>query len=391
MTAYLTMGMKDQQISHTWRTTIQETIEGGEKRSALFTWPRVTLDSQIQFTTDQEKTFIRTMMAREIYGFWKIPIISDRTTLSSMAAYGQPVMTITETDYRHLYDGRECVLVDPDDWESFEIVEIGTIDSSTQITAADNLVGTWPAGTLVFPMYQFRVTDEQDLTSEFHTITGIDINAEEAFETQRDFTYSLPTIDTDVFPVYNSINMFLKRPRNPISEKFRRPYTLLNGIGIKTPFSNYDHIRGILDRDFQFTTKKEIYDYLNFFDAMRGRLGSFYTPTWMSDLVVNDGFNSVDVTITTKKIYFTESELIGKHVYIEFPDGSYATREISARPTETSITLDSAVGTTVAADSIDMVRISFLHEVRFSQDEMKLTYQQKKQEIARTSLGFSVL
>ena len=389
MTAYLTMGMQDQQISHTWRTTIQETIEGGEKRSALFTWPRVTLDSQIQFTTDQEKTFIRAMLNREIYGFWKIPIVSDKTTLSSQAASGQPILTIAETDYRHFYEGRECVLVVPDDWESYEVLEISTIDSSTQITVTVNPVNTWPAGTLVFPLYQFRITDEQDLTSKFYTINGIDISADEAFESQRDFTYTLPTIDTDVFPVYNSLNLFLKRPRNPISETFRRPYAIMEGIGIKTPFSTYDYTRGILDRDFQFTTKKEIYDHLDFFDAMQGRLGSFYAPTWMNDIVVNAGFGSTDVTLTTKKIYFTEAELTGKHVYIEFPDGSYATREISARPTETSITLDSAIGTAVT--DITLVKISFLHEVRFSQDEIKLTYQQKKQEIARTSLGFSVL
>jgi len=391
MTAYLTMGMTDQQVSHTWRTTIQETIEGAEKRSALFTWPRITLDNQIRFSTDQEKTFIRTMLDREIYGFWKIPIISDKTTLSSQAASGQAVLAVAETDYRHFYDGRECVLIDPDDWETYEVVEIATVDSGIQITAAGNLVSTWPAGTLIFPLYQFRVTDEQDLTSEFHTIADIDITAEEAFETARTFSYTLPTIDTAVFPTYNSLSLFLKRPRPPISEKFRRPYTLLEGIGLKAPFSSYDNTRGILDRDFQFTTKKEIYDHLDFFDAMQGRLGSFYAPTWMNDIVVNAGFDSADVTLTTKKIYFTESELTSKHVYIEFPDGSYATRAISARPTETSVTLDSAVGTTIAAEDIGRVRISFLHEVRFSQDEMKLNYQQKNQGIARTSLGFSVL
>jgi hypothetical protein len=391
MTAYLTMDMTDQQISHTWKTTIQEDIEGGEKRSALQTWPRVTLDNQIQFVSDQEKTFIRTMLSREIYGFWGIPVISDKSTLSSQAASGQKIVAVTETDYRHLYDGRECVLIDPDDWESYEVVEIDTVDSSIQITAVDDLISTWPAGTLIFPLYSFRITDEQDLTSKFHTITGININAEEAFETQRTFSYTLPIIDTDIFPVYNSLNLFLKRPRNPISEKFRRPYTLLSGMGLKTPFSNYDHTRGILDRDFQFTSKKEIYDHLDFFDAMQGRLGNFYTPTWMNDIVVNAGFDSVDTTLTTKKIYFTELEIIGKHAYIEFPDKTYTVREITARPTDTSITLDSAIGTTISAANIARVRISFLHEVRFNQDEMRLVYQQKNQGIARASLSYNIL
>ena len=312
MTAYLTMPMTDQQISHTWKTTIQENIEGVEKRSALLTWPSVTLDNQIQFTSDEEKTFIRTMLYRELFGFWKMPIVSDKTTLSAQAASGQTIIAVSETDYRHFYDGRECILIDPDDWESYEIVIIDTVDSSIQITAEFNLVSTWPAGTLIFPFYNFRITDEQDLKSNFHRITGIKINAEEAFESQRDFTYTLPTIDTSIFPVYNSLNLFLKRPRNPISEKFRHPYKLLGGIGLKTPFGTYDHTKGIFDRTFQFTTKKEIYDHLDFFDANQGRLVTFYTPTWLNDIIISTGFGSADVTLTTKKIYFTGSELIGR-------------------------------------------------------------------------------
>lgn len=391
MTAYLTMPMTDQQISHSWMTTIQETIEGDEKRSALQTWPRVILENQIQFTSDEEKTFIRTMLFRELFGFWKIPIISDKTTLSTQATSGQKIIAVSETDYRHFYDGRECVLIDPDDWESYERVIIDTVDSSIQITAGFNLVSTWPAGTLIIPLYNFRIIDEQDLKSSFHRITGIKIDAEEAFEDQRDFTYTLPTIDTSIFPVYNSLNMFLKRPRNPISEKFRHPYTIFGGIGLKTPFSTYDHTRGIFDRDFQFTSKKEIYDHLDFFDAKQGRLGTFYTPTWLNDIVISTGFGSGDVTLTTKKIYFTEAELIGRHVFVQFPDLTYAPREITARPSETSITIDSAIGTTVSTVDIPRVKTHFLYETRFNQDEMMLKYQSKKQDIARAGLSFNIL
>ena len=35
-----------------------------------------------------------------------------------------------------------------------------------------------------------------------------------------------------------------------------------------------------------------VYTLLDFFDAQYGRLGNFYTPTWINDLNINTGFGS---------------------------------------------------------------------------------------------------
>lgn len=388
MTAYLTMPMLEQRISHTWKTMIQENIEGDEKRSAIFTWPRIKLDNKIQLVTDAKRSFINAHFFRDIYGFWGIPIISDKALLTSESAAAQKVLTIDETDYRHFYDGRECVLIDPDDWESYEVATIDTVDSSTQITVVDNLVSTWPIGTLVFPIYDCRIIDEQTIASKFRGINSIDIAATESFESTRSFSYTLPTIDTSVYPVYNTLNLFLNRPMNPITENYRDPYALFGSLGKQTPFSTYGDTRTIFDREFQSTSRKEIYDLLDFFDAKQGRYGTFYAPTWMNDIVISVGFDAADVILTTKKIYLTSGEIVGRHVYIEFPDKTYACREITARPSETSITIDSAIGTTIPTASLSHVNTSFLYQVRFNQDEIALDYQQKK-NITRTKLGFN--
>lgn len=391
MTVDLTIKMTDQRLSHVWRTTIQHPLPGIiEKRSALNTWPRVNLENKIQMSTDNERAFMHYNFLEKIFDFWYIPIISDKILLTSQAASGQKILAIDETDYRHFYDGRQLVLIDPDDWESYEVVDIDTVDSGVQITSENNLSATWPAGTKVYPYYKSRIEDKQNLDSKFPGIENVEILSEEEFESIRSFDYTLPTIDASVYPVYNSLNLFLNSPRAPIKENYRFPFVISGSIGLKTPFSTYDHTRMIFDREFQLTSKKDIYDLLDFFDAKQGRLGTFYTPTWLNDIVIADGFDSGDTVLTTNKIYIPEPDLTGNHVLVRFPDNSYAAREIVDRPSETSIEIDSTIGTTIPTASLSRVKTSFLYETRFNQDEISIDYV-FKENLAKINLAFNIL
>lgn len=391
MTAYLTMPMTDQRLSHVWKTTIQIDIEGGEKRSAIQTWPRVTLENKIQLTTDAERGYMSAVMFREIYGFWQVPVISDRALLTGSAAAGQKILAIDETSYRHFYDGRQLVLIDPTDWESYEVATIDTVDSDTQITVTVNLVGTWGTDTLVFPLYKCRITEEQTTGTAFYDIDTVKIIADEEFESLRTYTYTLPTINATVFPTYDSLPLFLHRPRNPVSLDVRKPYNILGDIGFKTPFSTYDDARSKFSREYQFTTKAEVYNHLDFFDAQQGRYGSFYMPTWYNDLRLSVAALATDTTLTVSTVYLTSGEIVGRHIYIGFLDGTYACREITGLPSATSITIGSQIGTAVTTAEISFTKISFLPEVRFDQDEIALDYQSKKKEIARVRLAFNSL
>ena len=389
MSVYLTPKMQSQRISHTWMTKIQDNIQGVEKRSALFTWPRIKLESKLQLVDDEKRRFIYAHLFRDMHNIWSIPVISDETTLTVESASGQKIITVVDTGYRHFYDGRKCILVDPDDWETYEEVIIDTVDSGTQITASTNLINTWPIGTLIYPLYECRINPEQSRDLKFYTVNNISIFGDESFEAERTFTYTLPTIDTDIYPTYNSLSLFLTKPINPITEKYRHPYILLKNLGLQTAFTNYGNTRAVYDRTFLLITKKEIYDFLNFFDAQMGRLGTFYTPTWLQDIVVSVGFADTDVTLTTKELYLTSDEIVGRHIYIVLPDGTYVCREITGRPSPTSIIIDSGIGTTVATADLSNVTCSFLQNVRFNIDELAIDYITPL--IAKIKLGFNTI
>ncbi len=388
MSIYFTPEIRNQTLEHVWKTSIQENIQGGEKRSALFTWPRIRLENTLQFITEKTQRFIRAHYERDIHNLWYFPIVSDKTILTADANAGQKVIAVEETSYRHFYDGRECILIA--DWETYEVVTIGTVDSSTQITASVNLTATWPAGSLIYPLYATRIKPMQSRMAKHLNLSHSSIVAEESFESIRSFSYTLPIIDTTVFPVYNSLNLFLMRPLSPIEEKFQHPYMLLSFLGKQITYSNYGDTRAILNRELFMKTKKEIYDTLDFFDAQRGRFGTFYTPTWLKDIIITVGFDATDTTLTVQKLYMTESEIVGRHVYIQFPDRECICREVTARPSETSITIDSAIGKTVSTIDLDDVLCCFLPKVRFNQDNVKLDYLQKSNQ-AKISLNFKTL
>ena len=385
---YLTTEMVDQKISHAWMTKIQETVEGDEKRSALFTWPRIKLINKLSLIENEKQRFIYTQLWRDIYNVWGIPIISDRAKLTSTATAAQNVINVNETDYRHFYEGRECILVSLTNWESYEVVTISGI-SDTQITTISGLSNTWPADTNIYPFYECRVAQEQTRVSEFYKYNSIEIVTKESFESTRDFTYTLPTIDDVVFPTYNSLDLFLYRPLNPITERYRHPYTLMSHYGKQTCFSIYGDTRAILNRTFLCGSKKEIYDLLDFFDSKQGRLETFYTPSWLKDVVIANEFSDASTLLIVDNLYLTEEELVGRHVYIEFKDGSYVCREIVSSPNALTIILDSAIGTTVPKEDLQNTLCSFLYEVRFNVDELLLEYQ--VENIAKTKLGFNII
>ena len=386
---YLTLPMVDQEISHSWMTKIQETIEGDEKRSALFTWPRIKLTNDLHLVEDEKRRFLYAHLYRDIHNTWGIPVVSDESKLTSTATAGEGILTVDDTDHRHFYAGRECILISLTDWESYEVVTISGVDSATQITLSETLTNTWAIDTKVYPFYDCRVESKQDRKSKFYKYNSIKIEAKESFESARDFTYTLPTVCSGTYPLYNSKHLFLNRPLNPIAEKYRHPYDLMGVFCKQTYFSTYGDTRFIFDRKFLCTSRKEIYDFFDFFDAKQGRLGTFYTPTWMEDIIIDAGFDDTDTVLIVKDLYLTEAELIGRHIYIELKDGSYVCREITARLTTDTITIDSGVGTTVPTADLPDTLCSFLYEVRFNVDEISFEYEMRY--IAKTKVSFNIL
>jgi len=386
ISTYVTSKIERQTLSHTWKTTIQSDIEGGEKRSAIYTWPRVSLDNTLRSISTNERNFLRYMLFKNLHNIFGIPLVHDKTTLTAQAASGQKVLTVGATDYRHFYAGRGCILIDPSDWTSYEYGTITTVDSSTQITLSTNLTSTWATDTKVYPMYPFRVDALQEIAAKFRQLNYLKFTADESFEATRSFTYSLPASGA---ATYNGYDLFLYRPFYPLKTSFMHPYELLSFYGLSTPYSDYTTTRPGLKGSYTFVSRSEIQDVLNFFDSKKGRFSLFYMPSWGNDIVPAAAIASDATTITIEASYYLLADLVGKHLYIRLPDSSYVCREITNLPASTTLVIDSAIGTAISANDVSKMLVSFLNPVRFDVDELKLAY--TADVITSTDLSFKVV
>lgn len=390
---FTTTPLANIELSHTWRTSIQTTIAGEEKRSAEFTWPRLSLNHKYMISSTDYATSnkIRRHFYKDIKELWELPLFPDRTTLTTQADTGQSNLVLDEIAYRHFYEGRRCIVVNSTDDTSYETFDIITISGST-ITVSDTLASTWPSNSYVYPLYAFRIAQAQEVDKSPENIDTFTISAVEEFETERDFTYTIPTISV---ATYSGIDLFLNTPIEALKHSYTHPYTLTQYLGKGLTYSYYD------DEDTEITmatkymegSKQELWEIMEFFDNKQGRLEPFWVPTWGKDIIVTSAITVSGTVLDIENIeyttYYLPSDIINRHVLFKFPDNTYACRKI-VTSTSTTITLDSALGTAVSAANLSKMYNSFLIYGRFNIDELLVIYFHN-QDIAKISINFKNL
>ena len=387
---YLTLSPSGNKISHVWKTGIQTTINGIEKRSALYTFPRVNSYHEFIAYTTPMINFLKRKLFYYPDTIWGIPIWMDKTLVTSQASSGQKTIHVAETDYRHFNAGGKFLLVSSSDFTSYEV---GTIDSmsSTQIVAVGYLTSTWPINTMIFPLYDCRVNQSQEMEADFELAQYFHLDAREEFESLKTFLYSAPSSGADT---YQDLDLFLNRMTPTVTYGYKRPYNLVQYLGLGYAYQQYapgDNALG-LKASILMTEREEIYNLFKFFDSKMGRFDKFWVPTWSKDLVPNAGILASDTVISVEPIEYNTiyfpNEVIDRHVLIRFPGGSYACRKILGA-NATTITLDSVIGTSVLAADLNDLIICFLILGRFDIDELEVEY--IKENIATAELSFAGL
>lgn len=377
-------------LAHIWRTSIQNIYNGNEKRSMLFTWPRLSMEGTFSLPNDQRINWFKRHLIRNDDLVWGVPVWPDETSLSSQAASGQPILNVATTSNGHFYVGRECIIIDEDD---FLFYEIGVIQSmtSTSITFTTNLAETWATGSIVLPVYDFRMEVEQEIEADFRWFQSISLKFMENYDTLKTYTYTLPVSGA---PTYLTYDIFLHELLNPVKYKFKRPFDALQTLGIGYYIHQLEAGKNFikLTASALYNTKESMWDLLEFFDSKQGRLVPFWVPTWSKDVVATSAILASDTVINIENISYTSfylpNEIIGRFIYIQFPNKAYVCRKIVDSSIST-ITLDSAIGTAVSTIGLLNLNISFLMLCRFDIDTLGMEYIDNN--MVKTDLVFSGL
>ena len=383
---YNTFLPSSQMIGHLWKTSIQPGIKGGEKRNALFTWPRIKIESSYDIHEHDQMNWIFRKLYRHTHEIWGFPLWPDKTLISSQAASGQKIIDVGSTADRHFYEDREIIIVDPSDLNSYEVAEIDSMTAS-QITVKVNLLSTWAIGSYVMPVYDCRILSKNSIKREAYKHYEFIIEGTEAFESSRAFTYSLPASGADQ---YYGWDILLHEPVAPLEFQVEHPFSLTQFLGRGFSYSYFedDNSHIFVSMQFKENSRSEIFSLYNFFDSKRGRFDYFWQPSWNRDIIVNAAIGAADVVLNVDDIeyptYFLTNDYIGRHIYIRLPDKSYVCRKITGA-TSNTIGIDSAIGTAVSSGDLDKLLISFLHWSRFAIDELTLDYSMDNKAVAQVS------
>ena len=386
MTTYLTMRPSAQQVSHIWRTTIQKSLNGSEKRSAIRTYPSLKLTTSYGIGNHQKSMWLKGNLFHNINEIWAIPIWADYTTLTTTASGGTATLNVAEADYRHFEDDRQAIVIDVDDWTSYEAVTISGTTSNT-VVVSGTLVSTWDAGSLVLPLWECRINPAQIVSRQVQSVDTYSIVGMEAYESQNTFTYTVPSTSVTT---YSGYDVFDKAPNSPIEYNFYRPYELTqyHGLGDTETYYADDQTDMPIKASFIYNTKESIRGLYDFFDNKQGRLNTFWMPSWNMDLILTAAVGSGDVILNVENIDYTgiwlPNDLVGRHLYIQLPDQSYVLRKITGA-TSTTVTIDSSVGT--AINDYTHAYISFLNFSRFDVDELMIDFHTNN-VTARTFISF---
>lgn len=372
-------------LSKTWDTKIQESINGKEVRSAIYSFPRNSFRYTYTLLSQKEISYLNRRIYKNLHNIWGIPYWQDQTFLSSQAVSGQPVLNVESTEYRNFEVGGSCVIL-----AGIGEYEVGQILSftATTITLQDDLNTTWDSGVLVMPLLQGRIDPVQTINiSGNNGVFQLEIS--ESVDT--DIIKANPSIS---FPTYLSYSVFNLKPnmRDQRVFKYQRTYELLKFYGVSVSLTNKNESSTTFTNDFLFFTKNEIQEFIDFFNYNKGRYGNFWIPSYNDDVNIISSFSDSDVTFSVDLIdwaNYWEDNNTGIYLNFKFSDGTEIQRRIISEPSSNQLTIDSAIGKTCSSDELSGLNVSFLYFGRFDIDRIDLLYE--TDTIASTKVTFKTI
>jgi len=136
-----------------------------------------------------------------------------------------------------------------------------------------------------------------------------------------------------------------------------------------------DGIGQVVEETFVFTSKKELLDFINFFEARKGTLHKFWLPVWTSTFKLKEKAYSGETSIYIEPCLFTQSYQGYERVWILLKDGSKIVRQVTdAKNLETKEELffDTALDRDISPDDIKLFGRFIL--VRFGTDELEFEH-----------------
>jgi len=223
---YLPLRASKFTLSHIWRTNVQTSLNGTEKRSSLFSWPRVKISMEMPCGIYKAQAWMRRNFYAHVDDTWGLPLWCDLSSITSTAT-GSTIPC--DTTGRHFYESRECMVINKliSNWDDYEICTISGV-AENAITISGALGKSWAAGNFVVPVYDFRTNFKGSINRQIREYDTISMEGVESFESARAFDYTAPASGT---VTYRDKELFVYKPNSPKDETWSRAATIQQYLG----------------------------------------------------------------------------------------------------------------------------------------------------------------
>jgi hypothetical protein len=357
-----------------WGETLRERLEfrtdaigardGTEQTRSTRLTPRRRLEFTLQ-AGQAERQFLAALQWRFGAALWYLPIWPDGQPLAAALAAGSTSIPV-DTTTRDYQAGGVAVLVGESARDA-EAVEIASL-TATALTLTGTTARTWPAGTMVYPARKARADDAFRATpfTDGHASGRVRFLVAEAN----------PWPEAAAATTYRGYPVLTTRPntvRDPETELTRRLEEHDDNVAIKTVLDTVGIPLYRQQHDFALDGRQALADFRGLAYALRGKRGSIWVPTWLSDLTVAAAVGAADLVLPVQWCGYSDyvEGLVNRQdLRIELRDGTVLYRRIASATAVSAeveeLTLDSAPGVAFGPD--DVLQVSFMGLCRSDSD-----------------------
>lgn len=352
-----------------WLTDVIPSYSGREQRIALRGFPRRTLEFATTLVMRERRT------AENLLHNWQgrafgIPVWMDSQALTSPLSAGAQSISIDTTTRDFRVGGIVGVSTGP---HTFEVAQVSQVASGS-VTLAAPLAQSWPVGAEVYPMRAARLPDEVRL----QRFDGETSYGALRFELIEDSDWQAAAGGT----TYRTFQVLTQAPNwtEDVEQAFARKMASIDpGVG---PAYWDDESGGAVmlqSHRWLLDGRAQIDAYRRWLYARRGRLASFWLPTFAQDFRVVASIGSTATTIDVEHCGYTDTidrEIGRRDIRIELHNGTAYFRRITGcaevNTTVERLSIDSQLGALVAP--ADIRSVSYVDLVRLESDAVEIAW-----------------
>lgn len=360
-------------IMYRFNTSILRGIYGHEQRGALFSWPRRGLRFDTQFNSAADSIYYTGFMSKHIGDIIGVPVWAEQTRLTVQAAAGTATLNVTNAS-KFNFEVGAWVFIYGGDRSTYEVGRILTVTDTT-ITLTANLASTWAISSEVYPMLPMQLEQQVAHTKESSRLGKVGLLFKEAWNDE-----AVHGLGAHSFPTYNNYTVFNQEPNwvTALTWGINRPSERHVNLGVDLSYTREGESEFTLDASYMGDGVAAIADLKGLFNTHLGKWKQLWLPTWQKDITVTAAIGAADTSITIEDFdyinYWAGNNIIGKHLYFLFPDGTETYRKVIGWPSNTQLNLNGQIGTAVPAGHLSALLVCFLLPARFDIDEMEMSY-----------------